>query len=110
MTRITKKELTLLNTMIKGANDRMGGACCNDLDMELMKDWTLEEKQDLAKEIEIYNKTPEEYDESRIGFMDWMVFGYLYHKLLEDFHESEEEIRADEREKVLKEMGKNGQV
>ena len=107
MTRITRKELALLSTLVKLSITRMGNACCNDPDDEWMKDWTLEEKRDLAREIEINNGTPEEYDENRIGFMDYSLFSYLYKKLLEDFKESEDEIRADERHKVFKELGKN---
>ena len=80
---MTKNEKKLAVHFLKKASDEFGRHVCNDVDDEVFKDWTLEERKKFVKKYHEYNGDPEEYDENFLHLPDFALMGYLADKLFE---------------------------
>lgn len=81
---MTNKEKILMSGLLQIAGFQFSHHTCNNVPDILFHDWSLKEKQQLAKEIEDWNCTPEEYDKDNLEFTDWILMSFLADKLLKE--------------------------
>jgi hypothetical protein len=76
-----KKQIALLDKYLEDYTDDLGNAGCNDVDEEVWKDWTKEERIQFTKEFYEYNGDPENFDEDDLYLADFCIVGLLKHKI-----------------------------
>ena len=86
MKDLTKKELALASKMLELASEKFGNHGCNDVDNDVYKGWTTEERQDFVKQFHEWNGDPEEYNETHLRLPDFCLMDILAAKLK---HQSE---------------------
>lgn len=81
MDKITKKQLELAAKMLELASDQFSNHGCNDLEESFFDGWSLEEKEEIAKEYFEWNGDEQEgRTYSHIG--DSEIMSFLAAKLL----------------------------
>lgn len=80
-----KRLYELTSYFLKIAGDEFSNHSCNDIDNEIWKDWTIEEKLKFLTEFHEWNGTTEEYEEDPEDtfITDWQIFDFLSNKFSE---------------------------
>jgi len=78
---MTDKEKILASYFLNLASDEFGNHGCNDVEQSVWNNWTIEERQQFVKEFHEYNGDPEEYDPNFLYLPDFVLMGFLSHKL-----------------------------
>lgn len=76
---MTQKEKKLAARLLRLASDQFSNHGCNDIDDDLLKDWTDEEKLKLSQSYHDWNGDPEE-GEDEIS-EDWILMIAIANKL-----------------------------
>jgi hypothetical protein len=61
MESLTKKEMLLIAHLLEIASDKFSNHGCNDMDEEIMNQFTSDEKDELSKQYHDWNGDPEEF-------------------------------------------------
>ena len=79
---MNKKEARLIAELLEMAANEFCNHGCNDVDKEVFKDWTLEEKKKLIKEFCEYNGNPNESEMYELSWLgDSTLMALFAHKL-----------------------------
>ena len=83
---MNKKEKLLTAYLLNMAADQFSNHGCNDFNMAKEQDWSLEERRDLAKRINDWNRSPEDFDPDGQYkyFMDWVLMDVMADLLKEE--------------------------
>ena len=96
---MTQKEKQMAAYLLYKARNEFSNHGCNDVDDEIYKGWSLEERRALVKDFHNYNGDPEEYNPDFLHLHDYALMGYFSHKL-----ESENDVKNNELDKLLNEL------
>ncbi len=80
MKTFTQKDLELAANLLRLAADEFSNHGCNDIDDDLLKDWTDQEQEQLCKDYEQWNSgmNPEEGDKIN---EDWILMYAIANRL-----------------------------
>ena len=79
---MTKKQLLLAAKMLELASDQFTNHGCNDVEESIFNDWTLEEKEEFAKEYFEWNGDEHE-NRNHLHIGDSEIMSFLAAKLTE---------------------------
>lgn len=77
------KEEQLAAYFLDLAAEEFSNHGCNDVEEEVWKDWTKEERQKFVKEYHEWNHEPQEYDLNHLHLDDTSIMRFLAYKLEE---------------------------
>lgn len=78
---MNKKEIDLLCHFLELTSTEFGNHGCNDVEEEVWKDWSVEERKKFVKEFHDWNGDSEEYDERYLHLPDFAIMSFLKNKL-----------------------------
>jgi len=89
---MTEKELKLASKFLVIAANEFGGHGCNDVPEKIWSGWTKEERQKFVKEYHEYNGDTNEYNPDFLHLDDYVIMGFLAHKILTELSSNQSKI------------------
>ena len=74
-------ERELAASMLEIAAEKFSNHGCNDVEESLFGGWTLEQRQEFARQYHEWNGDPEEYDPKYFHLPDWAIMSFLADRL-----------------------------
>ncbi len=75
-----KKEKKLLSVFLKDVKEEFSNHGCNDVDIKLFKNWTMEELKEFNHKLNLYNGISDPNDDQYVKdaySYDWWIIGYF---------------------------------